>query len=82
MSQSKMREISMVEVEQVSGGGTFGVIGAALGGAAAIAGGLALVPTPASPALGAFAVVSGVLGATFAAVDAMSSDSSTLSCSP
>lgn len=36
-----MREVSMVDVEQVSGGGIFGVVGAALGGAAAVAGGLA-----------------------------------------
>ena len=67
---STMHELSMQEVDEVSGGGILGVAGAVLGGAAAIAGGLALVPTPASPALGAFAVVSGVLGATFAAVDA------------
>jgi len=65
-----MRELNSVEIEQVNGGGILGTAGAVLGGASAVAGGLAFVPTPASPALAAFAVVSGVLGATLAAVDA------------
>ena len=65
-----MRELTMVEVQDVNGAGILGAVGAFFGGAAAIAGGLALIPTPASPGLAGFAVVTGVLGATFAYVDA------------
>jgi hypothetical protein len=66
-----MQHLTLKEVDQVNGGGVLGTAGAALGGAAVIACGLAAVPTPASPGLLAFGVVAGVLGATFAAVDAL-----------
>jgi hypothetical protein len=67
---TEMKKLSINEIEQVDGAGVLGQAGAALGGAAAVAGGLAMVPTPASGALGAFAVVSGVLGAALSYVDA------------
>jgi hypothetical protein len=58
------------EISLVSGGDDlapgediFGDISAGLGAAAAVAGGLAAVPTPATPALAAFGVVTGVLSA-------------------
>ncbi len=65
-----MNTLSLEQVEQISGGGLFGQVAAGLAGAAAIAGGLAMVPTPASPALAGFAVLTGVLGAGFAYVEA------------
>jgi hypothetical protein len=73
MSQSNMREISMVEVDQVSGGGVFGTISGGFAAAAAVGGGLAMVPTPATPALAVFAVVTGVLSGVFAMAEAVSS---------
>lgn len=64
-----MRELNLIETEQVSGAGALNTAAIALGGAAAISGGLAAVPTPASPSLAAFAVVTGVLSATLAYAD-------------
>ena len=58
-----MQELSMDLVREVNGGGAYGDISAGLGAAAAVAGGLAAVPTPASGALAGFAVVTGVLSA-------------------
>lgn len=59
-----MQELEIHEIELVGGGG--GPLADAatfFGGAAAISGGLAAVPTPASPALAGFAVMTGVLSA-------------------
>ena len=58
-----MQLMTSQEVEQVSGGGVFATIAFGMGTAAAIAGGLAAVPTPASPALAGFAVLTGVMAA-------------------
>jgi hypothetical protein len=59
----KMRVISTSEIENVSGATVMGDTAAFFAGAAAVAGGLASVPTPASPALAGFAVITGVLSA-------------------
>jgi hypothetical protein len=64
-----MQTLELNEIDQVNGAGVMGQIGAAMGGFAAIAGGLAMVPSPATPALGAFAVVTGVLGGVFSYLD-------------
>jgi hypothetical protein len=58
-----MQELNMVEVELVGGASTMGNFAAGMAGAASISGGLASVPTPASPALASFAVICGVLSA-------------------
>lgn len=57
-----MNEISQQDIMAVNGAGTFGDIGAALTGAAIISGGLATIPTPATPALYAFTAIAGVMG--------------------
>ncbi len=67
-----MKTLSIEQVDQVSGGGVFGQISAGFAGAAAVSGGLAFVPTPASPALVGFAVLTGVLSAGFAYLEAIS----------
>jgi hypothetical protein len=67
--QSDIVELTHEELDAINGGTVFGTIAAAMGGASVIAAGAAMVPTPASPALGAFAVVTGVLGAGAAYID-------------
>jgi len=57
------------DVEFVVGGGALGDAAAGLGIAATVGGGLAAVPTPASPALAGFAVVAGVLAGALAWAD-------------
>lgn len=64
-----MKLMTSQEVEQVSGAGVFGQISAGLGGAAAVAGGLAAIPTPASGALAGFAVLTGLMSAGAAYLD-------------
>ena len=66
-----MRELTMIEIQDVNGEGVLGNIAAVFGGASAVAGGLAAVPTPATPALVSFAVVTGVLGAALGIADMM-----------
>lgn len=63
-----MRELNLNEVDMLAGGAraictSFNDIGIGLGAAAAVGGGLAAIPTPASPALAGFGVLAGLLGA-------------------
>ena len=58
-----MQELNAVECESISGASVMGDIAATMAGAAAITGGLGAVPTPASPALIGFAVITGVISA-------------------
>lgn len=59
-----MNKLSQQEIDAVTGAGTtFGDISAAMYAAAAVSGGLAAIPTPASPGLVAFGVITGVMGA-------------------
>lgn len=61
----KMQILNTQQIENVNGAGTLADISYAMAGAAAVAGGLAMVPTPASPALGGFAVLTGLMSAGF-----------------
>lgn len=66
-----MHSLTADEILLVSGGDDmFAEAGVVMGGFSAVACGLAMIPTPASPALGAFGVVTGVLGATFGYISA------------
>lgn len=56
-----MRELTSIEIDAVDGAGPLAGASLGLGAASVIGGGLACVPTPASPALAAFAVVTGIL---------------------
>ena len=58
-----MHVITQDEIDTVCGASVMGDAAAFFAGAASISGGLAAVPTPASPALAGFAVISGVLSA-------------------
>ena len=63
----EMQVLSFVEVDQVAAAGGFqdamGYTAIAMGAAAGVSGGLACVPTPATPALAAFAALTSLLGA-------------------
>ena len=58
-----MQVLSLQEIDMVSGASVMGDIAATMAGASVISGGLGAVPTPASPALIGFAVLTGVLSA-------------------
>lgn len=60
-----MKVLSTQQIEVVNGAGAFENISAGMGAAAAVAGGLAMVPTPASGALGAFAALTGLMSVGF-----------------
>ena len=64
-----MRELTVDEISAVDGAGPLGDASLALGAASVIGGGLACIPTPATPALAGFAVITGVLSVTLAWAD-------------
>ena len=64
-----MQQLTMDQIDEVAGGSVMGTISAAFWGASAVSGGLACIPTPASGALAAFTVITGVLAAGAAYID-------------
>lgn len=64
-----MRELTVNEILVVDGAGPLGDASLALGAASVIGGGLACIPTPATPALAGFAVITGVLSVALAWAD-------------
>lgn len=58
-----MIDLSNEEIALISGASVMGDVAAAMAGASVTAGGLGAVPTPASPALIGFAVITGLLSA-------------------
>jgi hypothetical protein len=69
MEKGSMRELTIDEVSTVDGAGPLGDAALALGAASVIGGGLACIPTPATPALAGFAVITGVLSVALSFAD-------------
>ncbi len=64
MSNMGITELSIEEMELVDGGtSTLGRISAGMAAASIASGGLALIPTPATPALAGFSVLTGLISA-------------------
>lgn len=57
-----IRDLTIIEIDAVGGSGPLNDAGTALQMAAVAGGALAMIPTPASGALGGFALVAGGLG--------------------
>lgn len=64
-----MRNLVIEEISLVDGAGPLAEASMGLGAASVVGGGLACIPTPATPALAAFAVVTGVLSIALAWAD-------------
>ena len=60
----------MDEIEVVAAAGVFGDISLAMGAASVVSGGAACIPSPATPALAGFAVLTGLLSVGAAYLDA------------
>jgi hypothetical protein len=69
MKRRLMKELTISEISMVDGAGPLGDAALALGAASVIGGGLACIPTPATPALAGFAVITGVLSVALSFAD-------------
>jgi hypothetical protein len=65
-----IQTLRIEEINSISGAGVFGDISLAMGAASVIGGGLATIPTPATPALAGFAVLTGLMSVGAAYLDA------------
>lgn len=74
MPHGAVFELNAAEIDAIAGGDPFGDISIGLGAAATVAGGLAAVPTPASPALAGFAVLTGLMSAGAAYLSSRTAD--------